>query len=307
MKMHLWAIAVLSALAACVAFLSTGEASSASSGATLTPSVSVTTSENAGTGSTEFTVTVSGLTGTTKFRDLHLGAGHPRKFPEIKAPPEGSAKKTEVVENGANSQTWNVKPQGGGKGIAVYTGTGGNHPEGFGNGTYTFKIHWNLKGSTRAKLRGAVWTATSDGGESVTGSNELDDGTLSLLQMSVTLNDGEDLPAPIGTTTEVSGASEESMAGEDYEIYTSLKLNEEFSDPLGIGIETVSDPVPLAWDLSFSGFQGTLAQDGKIPSASIFVPTSSPGLAQTFHMVLALKVDGDIIFFSDPVEVTITQ
>ena len=102
-------------------------------------------------------------------------------------------------------------------------------------------------------------------------------------------HNAEDITLAPGTTT-LDVAASATAEGQLYEIYHSMVLVEDMNDPLGLGIEAVSTPVPISWGLVFSAFAGQFGPGGvPEPAPSITVP-NAPGLSgQVFYLVLALK------------------
>lgn len=257
----------------------------------------------AGSGSkTTVDVTIAGLEGDTKFKDFHIYCPSNKKLDN-----PGQGNTIEVVPRDAPSsaQQWKMKKSSDGKALHIYSGD----KDGFGNGTFRIVIDWP-KGR-EGDVGGCSWEATKDGnvtddsddgiGASGSGSTMLD-----LPVLTVRANNGNPKALGIGTTSPLPCQSMACFGGMEFALYSSTELDEEYADPLAIGIRTAESPVPPAWGLTFTGWSGTLDPTGSpLPVPTISVPNQPALTGHRFYVVFAILQSGSVLHASDPIEVTI--
>lgn len=263
--------------------------------------VSASTQDNSSGSSTTMDITVEGLEGETKFKDFHFFSPSNKKFDN----PSGGTTISVQPRPSGTAQSWKVSKGKDGKSMNVYA----DGESGFGNGEYRIVFTWP-KGQG-ADVAGCSWEATKDGDAT----DDADDGIgssggastmIDVPTLKIRANNGNPLQLGVGQTTLCPCQSEPYFAGYSYAIYTSTSLNEEYADPLEIGINHPSAPVPPEWGLSFSNLTGNLDASGSPTSTpSITVPNEPMLLGHTFFLVFAILENGDIIHASDPIEVTI--
>jgi hypothetical protein len=252
-------------------------------------------------------VTVSGLDQNTKWRDLHILSARESKFPRLGT---SSGVLVQTLGGGA-SQTWSAQRSGGGSEISVYTGAGAGDPAGFGNGTFTVNVPWNGGDYAKAGSDPVKWFATKDGTQTRASdkSDILDTSSgkpaPNVPQLTIHANNEEDLAAPLNATSAFN-VTAEGFGGFTYEVFAATALNVGFTDPLHLGIETESSPVPSAWGLTFGSFTGSLASSGRAdPAPSITVPSDAALNGHQLYLVFAVKENGAIIHMSSPITVTL--
>jgi hypothetical protein len=277
----------------------------------LTVTVSVSSTDNSTTKSTDFTVTISGLPSDVKWRDLHLISARSKKFPRLLSSTAGT---TVSPSPSGDNQIWKVKTVDGRDQLNVYSGTGSSDPQGFGNGTFTFNVAWNIDDYNAAKGNPVTWSATKDGDQyagttdTIFKSEDSEDPSPKVRQLTCSLNYERDEVLPLNATTAFIGSVSSGFAGLDYQIYSSTKLVTDYSDTLGIGIDTQGFPIPTSWGLTFSNFTGTVASGGAVmPSPSITVPNTANLVGNVFYLVLAVKQDGAVVISSTPLKLTVTE
>ena len=147
-------------------------------GAAGDPNVAVATAawhgddDNSGCGSgnsvVKVTVTVSGLEGEVKWRDIHFKPAHKKRFGKV----QGAANGTTVSDNSdptGNQETWSVSQGRSGSSISIYAGSN----SGFGNGTYSFIVC--TKDGKRTGMHPVTWDATKNGAKTYKALDVIDD------------------------------------------------------------------------------------------------------------------------------------
>ncbi len=259
-----------------------------------------------------FDFDVSGLPESERLRDMHFVPDSGTRFPPFSVSSNGTELDGPIPggEEGTyqGHQTWQVKRDSGGRGLHIYSTTS----EGFTNGTtegiLNFKKNIPIDEWNRV-YQAATWKATKNGQRTyqsydVIAMSSVPNG-FGLPQLSIAVNDGDDLLAALGQTTTVSCAGDPLMNGASFEVYTSLSLAPDYDDELSIGIQSETEPIPSGWGLEFHNWIGTLSEHG-VPSTSpsVEVPSSSGLHGQTFYLVFAVKdALGEIEFASTPIVV----
>ena len=271
-------------------------------------SITVTASTTANSVQTTFTVTVANLPANKNWRDLHFDSARRYRFPRI-----STSTTVSIQQNNQTLQTWNIRRRSGGSFLDVYTGTESGDPSGLGNGTYTFTITWNPSKASKTKSKPIVWRAMSDGTSTVNSNEDdvLDDdddqpNSPKVPQLKCSLSDTD---ARLSTTIDLVASTAKGFSGYTYEIYTSVKKNSNYTDPLGIGIETSSHPVPASWNLTFLDMTGTLNSTGVPTSAPSITTSQTPELVgRSLYAVFAVKnSQGEIVVSSAPATITIRE
>ncbi len=270
--------------------------------------------------STTVTITIQNLPTGVKWRDFHIPGVIGRSFPRLDlTPPPGSQTPTIPVTGGGSSQTWEVHRTR--WGFHVNTGTGTSAPAGFGNGTYTFTLPWVVENNENARNIGMNWYLTKDGGMPFIKDNKIagvgetpspGGGPPSpapwLPMFSVSANQGVDMKVKFGegTTLPVDSGRFTSCV---YEVYTSIQLNDEGTDPLGLGIESTTAPIPPSWGIQIQNAIGNVDSNGVVNPLPVIEVPAEPSLAgKSFYLVFAVKnPDGSIAVSSVPISVTIVQ
>jgi len=125
---------------------------------------------------------------------------------------------------------------------------------------------------------------------------------------SVSANEGLDMKVKFGegTTLPVDPGRFTSCV---YEVYTSTQLNDEGTDPLGLGIESTTAPIPSSWGLQIQNAIGNVDSQGLVTPLPVIEVPADPSLSgKSFFLVFALKnPDGSIAASSVPISVTIVQ
>jgi len=262
--------------------------------------VNVTASTDDQTGLVTVEVTVSGLPEGTKWKDIHFHAARDKSFPKL----EGGTNVT-VTDTGTQAtQTWTSKGSGG-QHVHVYA----DGADGFGNGAYRFTL--DFSGDTSSWDEHPVtWEATSDGDRNwKTGvlDDNAGDPAPNFPQAGIAVNDSEERTVATGQVLVLDLYTAPGVfAGRTYRIYSSTALAERFDDPLAIGIESQTRPIPASWNLAFTAMTGQIdAQGGATPPPSVGVPNDPALVGESFYVVLAI-VDGDSVeYAAAPAKVTI--
>ncbi len=243
----------------------------------------------------------------------------------------------DVDNDDGTGWSYDQKAEGGGNGIRIFTGTSGSSPggeldspgatddpatpdddesdsDGDGNADpipYTFDLTFK-KGTKPKNLKSCNWELTESGNKKDKTPIE-DDGPAAGVNLPVahcSVNDDAPVSVVTGVTTSVSVVSEGWLMGHTYTVYTSRSQNLEFTDVLGIGINSEIDPVPAAWGVTFESATGTIDTSGEPLGAGykIVVPNDPALSGETFYAVLGVEnSEGDLLFASSPVEVNITS
>ncbi len=206
-------------------------------------------------------------------------------------------------------------------GLHVNAGTGTGAAAGFGNGTYTFTLPWVVADNEKAGNIGMNWYLTKDGGMpfhkadkiAAVGETPAPGGGSPppapwLPMFSVSANQGVDMNVKFGegTTLPVDPGRFTRCV---YEVYTSTQLNDGGTDPLGLGIESTTAPIPSSWGLQIVGAIGNVDSSGVVNPLPVIEVPADPSLAgKIFYLVFAVKnPDGSIGASSVPISVTIVQ
>ncbi len=294
---RLWGVATLSLATFAIGLL----ALAASEERTWT---SVGVSASNGANNTTITVTVSGLPENEKWKDVHLYAAFGSKLPRLGG--GGGSTVTVTPQGGGNGQSWTRSRTENGRVLNIYA-DGAN---GFGDGTYTVTIEWNAGDFAKAAQRAATWKATRDGNNEagagdVIGSSDGQQAP-NVPQITAMINQDDDMRLFLDTTRTAEIATEPGFADAPYEVYASTRLNPDYTDPLGIGIETEDYPVPTSWNLTFANFTGLIDADGQTEwHPSITVPDDDDIVRKVFYLVFAVKDDGVPGIASAPIQCTI--
>jgi len=274
------------------------------------------------TDSSKWVVTVTVNSGDF-FGDVHFTSLSGMEFPPLEGGTNPDVVVTRQAEgpapDGEKSKTWKASRSKNGQQLHVYADGPNNTfpPEQGGESppkeTYKFTIDFNDAGAQGAQLRTVAWNVTDDGDTDPTDGSFGTDGDVpaneaKLPQKKKTqANTGPQL-GTIGTTAPLEIETDAGNAGLRFTVYGSTRLNEEYTDPLGIGIETVSYPIPPAWGVAIANPTGVVtAQGAGDPIPQVTIPNDPALVGETFYLVIALRPEGDetIWFVSDPIEVTI--
>lgn len=260
-------------------------------------SVTATTSHHDGTSQVTVTVSVSGLGAGQEWKDLHLFPARKHSFPKL----EGGTNVTVTPQGGGNSQTWTRKGSTH-QVVQVYT----DGAAGFGNGTYTFTL--NFKGDRAGNP--VTWDATDNGSKKYRTGDVIDNNenqpAPNFPQAKATVNDDNEKVIATGAVAQLTVATDTDLQGSSYEVYSSVSLNPDFEDALGIGINNSTAPVPASWNLTFQNFTGTIDPGGTAsPLPQIVVPADPSLVGKEFYVVFAVKAGTDILFASSPIRVRI--
>ncbi|HGY90545.1 MAG TPA: hypothetical protein ENK43_05170 [Planctomycetes bacterium] len=266
---------------------------------------------------TTFTVTIQNLPAGENWCDINLPSG-PLRFPYL-ATSLGNQNMNVDVSGGGVTQSWHLRRTY--SGLNLYTGTSPSSPPGLTDGTYTFTVPWRVKNNDKTTNKGVNWYLTKDGGANYFKNNKFaaagetpspGGGPPSpapwVPMFSVSANGGTDMKAMVGQGTTLPVDPGE-FSDLDYEIYTSLKLNEEGTDPLGLGIEPTTAPVPASWGIQIIHSTGHVGMDGTVsPLPVIEVPADPTLPGKSFYLVFAVKNnDGTTAMASQPITITIVE
>lgn len=258
-------------------------------------------------GNVTFSLTLSDVPNGQLCKDIHITHAAGGTFPSATTPVGGGGSTNIKVSSGGTDQTWNYK--GTPTSITLYTN--GDAGEGFdGSSTITFTLQFPQT-NPQCQSRPIEWKATYDGSTGVGSLLCTSNGTScpNAPQLTISINDDDAMSVYRNATTPIPATSAPLTGGSvAYQIYTSLSLSS-YADPLGIGINSVSDPVPSSWNLTFSNLTGTLDQYGEPSSLpTVYVPNNPSLLGLSFYAVFAVKDgSGAIVGVSVPVEMTISN
>ncbi len=250
----------------------------------------------------EITVHLESVAGQ-HWKDVHLDLAWPYQFPQ----PNGSTATVTAPVGGGAAQSWKTSYVGSPKtpgrapraraGVNIYA----NGKAGF-DGTGDFKIRIPIAAGQTLTDRTASYKTTNNGNASPS-SGVMDGGEITGVPVSwVAANNGDDLNAPVGLATVFECATDPAQEGKSYVIYTSPTLNETFTDELGIGINSETQPVPAAWNVSILNSTGTFAANGLAQPSPAITPGTSD---HVFYLVCAIVDGEEILFASSPIQVTI--
>lgn len=275
-----------------------------------TPSVTVSAANrpNASPPETTLTITVNSLGSNERFKDLHLYAAQSMAFPKLGGP-SGSVVSVIPQSGTEPPQDWRRERGVGGKRIDLYA----NNANGFPTGTYTITLQWAADGTAANPTFPITWKATKDGnrdaprrdGEDIIGGCG---GQIApnLPQILVSLNRGEDLVVALGTETVIPILTEIPFRRACYRIHTSSALAPDYGDALGIGIESLTQPVPSALGFQVANSEGPIdfsRSNGTCPR--LLVPVNAALIGQFFYVVMTIENGGDILFSSQPIKVSV--
>lgn len=301
MKTRAWTAAVL-AIAAGVLWVGS---SAAIVEAQQSPTVSVTNSNtDPNSKTTTINFSVAGLPAGTKIKDIHI-------FPPVQDPPtvpanppkfpKRSDTNTNVTKDGTSESTKFKVDQN--KDSSIHL----TDDEGVGNGDFTVSIKWAWSNNDAPGFGTARFVFTKNGTKTYDEDDIVGGGTKlggDLPVYSLALAGDEPVLASIGTTVPLPVASSADRAGSAYRVYSSLAVNEWREDALEIGIDSVSAPVPPAWGLTFTDFDGLLDASGAATPA-ITIPNDPSLIGSDFYVVATLLESGDPWLAGVPIRVEI--
>ncbi len=249
---------------------------------------------------TKILIGISGTTAEVKFRDLHLQARNdpPTNPPERLYPVNTSSKIEVFKKDGEGNYTVKVGE------LKVETSLDGSvhltvsQPStGLPDGDYAVTIPW--KGAPLGAPTGAARICvTHNGGMDYKPSDRIGpEHTPTNAYVPTTYAaifgppiGGEPAECATGATTQLSIVVDEELTGRPFEVYSSVSLNPEYQDEFGIGINSVTEPVPGSWGLLFGGFSGTVSPvGGSVQPVTVAVPPDPSLVGRTFYVVLAVK------------------
>ncbi len=257
----------------------------------------------------ELTVHLTGLSGQA-WKDLHLDLPWPYQFPKKSSSkatvtaPDGSTQDWSTSDSAVAHEGRRNRPRGG---LNIYTGSNANNTGFTAQGDYKIKFEVPA-GTGNLPTPDATWTTTNDGNSSINndGKDVMDGGSAyKVYGGSVVANNGLDLPAPIGIATMLACQANPEQAGSSYKIFTSRSLSLGFTDPLGIGIYSESDPIPEEWDVLILNAVGAIAPSGGTDPVPTVKPRAPIGSGHTFYLVCAIVDGEEVLFSSEPIEITI--
>lgn len=277
-------------------------------------SVEATPGSDGGKATTTFKVKIDGLEDGVRWKDFHIW---PPDAPQYPPPTLPKIRNQTVDVNCGGCDTdheWKLTSTKSESGKA----SSGVHMEpksgnGFGNGTFTFTIKWGCDAIPEEDLKDARVVLTKNGGTTYGEGDIIRTITVPKLPVLGLACVDQDLEPPIvcalGADTPLVVQVETpcpAYVGTEFAIYSSLTMNEECLDPLGIGINNDTDPVPPGWGLLFVNFEGTIGPDGRAQlPVSITTPPDPSLVGQKFYVVLALlDAEGEVTFSTDPTEVS---
>jgi hypothetical protein len=263
-------------------------------------------------------VTIDGLPTGKKWRDLHIT---PLPPPDAPPPAPGTTPPTYKLPKPKTKEVKVTDSRGKDKGTAkVETDpkSGEAHvtmDPGLPDGQYYIDIPWDTPSDIKSPNCGWSIVCTTNGDKAYTPGDKIDSGSsgndpkVPGIKTAMTgPGGGGSITCALGAATPVEiacGGADLGACG--FQVFTSRTLNEEYEDPLHIGINTESDPVPPAWGLVFCGFSGTLTPEGHAAAPVTITVPAEPALSgSTFYAVVALlDVNGEHWVASDPVQITI--
>ena len=242
-----------------------------------------------------------------KWKDLHLNVPDTRDLAKP-IPPNDDNVTTDVA--GVADQKWKVKRNSKKNHIAVYSKKGFTKK---GNYTMKLKLAAGVKPGDMPDLATGTWTLTNDGNDSYKSGvivndndNEATGETNRQLPIVIAMvNNDQDFDCPVAVATTFSAESTPTHGGMAYEIYSSIEVADECDDELGIGIRSVTHPVPIEWMVNFEHFEGLLSPAGTVEPAPSIRIDNLGAAGSEFYIVLVLKQGEEILGSSEPVKVRI--